>query len=199
MLNPNLPIFSLQEKTPLKVKAFLGIFLTSALFRLTALKAARSFHRKLLATVLRLPMAFFDTTPLGRVLNRFSKDVYIIDEVLQNILYSYLQVDFVVVFLVGGWAAHPDMGTLDCPGFTIFFKVKKVNRQTVEPAFWGGFSSDLHDGGHCCSNSLVFGSSLDFVNTCFNVLTWRNPNVTITPDQKLIHWDLKKPSLLWEC
>lgn len=113
----------------------MGIFLTSALFRLTALKAARSFHRKLLATVLRLPMAFFDTTPLGRVLNRFSKDVYIIDEVLQNILYSYLQVDFVVVFLVGGWAAHPDMGTLDCPGFTIFFKVKKVNRQTVEPAF----------------------------------------------------------------
>ena len=55
-------------------KAFLGIFLTSALFRLTALKAARTFHRKLLGTMLRLPMAFFDTTPLGRVLNRFSKD-----------------------------------------------------------------------------------------------------------------------------
>ena len=76
----------------LQSKAFLGIFLTSALFRLTALKAARTFHRKLLGTVLRLPMAFFDTTPLGRVLNRFSKDIYTIDEVLQNILYSYLQV-----------------------------------------------------------------------------------------------------------
>jgi len=81
----------------LSLAAFLGIFLTSALFRLTALKAARSFHRKLLATVLRLPMAFFDTTPLGRVLNRFSKDVYIIDEVLQNILYSYLQVVSAVI------------------------------------------------------------------------------------------------------
>jgi ATP-binding cassette subfamily C (CFTR/MRP) protein 1 len=44
------------------------------LFRLTALKAARSFHRRLLGTMLRLPMAFFDTTPLGRVLNRFSKE-----------------------------------------------------------------------------------------------------------------------------
>ena len=35
---------------------------------------ARAFHRKLLANLLRLPMSFFDTTPLGRVLNRFSKD-----------------------------------------------------------------------------------------------------------------------------
>lgn len=81
----------------LSLAAFLGIFITSALFRLTALKAARSFHRRLLGTMLRLPMAFFDTTPLGRVLNRFSKDIYTIDEVLQNILYSYLQVVSAVV------------------------------------------------------------------------------------------------------
>ncbi|CAE7779999.1 Abcc3, partial [Symbiodinium pilosum] len=81
----------------LSITAFVGIFSTSAVFRLTALKAARAFHRKLLANMLRLPMSFFDTTPLGRVLNRFSKDIYIIDEVLTQNLYAYLQVLSVVV------------------------------------------------------------------------------------------------------
>ena len=36
-------------------------------------------------------MAFFDTTPLGRILNRFSKDTYTIDETLMPSIYMYLQ------------------------------------------------------------------------------------------------------------
>jgi ABC-type multidrug transport system fused ATPase/permease subunit len=31
-------------------------------------------HEQLLASVLELPLAFFDATPQGRVLNRFSSD-----------------------------------------------------------------------------------------------------------------------------
>ncbi|XP_049538586.1 multidrug resistance-associated protein 1 isoform X10 [Anopheles darlingi] len=45
-------------------------------------RAARQLHAALLQAVLRLPLAFFDITPTGRVLGRFSKDVDILDNTL---------------------------------------------------------------------------------------------------------------------
>lgn len=44
--------------------------------------AAQVLHRQLLASVLKAPVAFFDTTPIGRIINRFSSDLYAIDDSL---------------------------------------------------------------------------------------------------------------------
>ncbi|XP_076615307.1 ATP-binding cassette sub-family C member 3 isoform X4 [Chaetodon auriga] len=44
--------------------------------------AARKLHYNLLVNKLHTPQSFFDTTPIGRIINRFSKDVYVIDEAL---------------------------------------------------------------------------------------------------------------------
>ena len=38
-----------------------------------SLKASVKLHDGMLRNILRSPMSFFDTTPLGRILNRFSK------------------------------------------------------------------------------------------------------------------------------
>jgi ATP-binding cassette, subfamily C (CFTR/MRP), member 1 len=60
----------------------LTLLATSIFFAIGCLRAARDLHLKLLNNTMRLPMSFFDTTPLGRILNRFSKDVDTIDTVL---------------------------------------------------------------------------------------------------------------------
>lgn len=44
--------------------------------KVKGLNASQILHDNLLDTVLYLPMSFFDTTPIGRILNRFSKEVY---------------------------------------------------------------------------------------------------------------------------
>ncbi|KAG0355144.1 hypothetical protein BGZ54_001279 [Gamsiella multidivaricata] len=48
---------------------------------IAALRASAGLHERLSAKILRLPMSFFDTTPLGRIVNRFSMDIFSVDEV----------------------------------------------------------------------------------------------------------------------
>ncbi|RUS22445.1 multidrug resistance-associated protein 3 [Endogone sp. FLAS-F59071] len=45
-----------------------------------AIVASRRMHEQMLGKLFRLRMEFFDTTPLGRVVNRFSTDVQYIDQ-----------------------------------------------------------------------------------------------------------------------
>ncbi|KAJ2520559.1 hypothetical protein H4217_001964 [Coemansia sp. RSA 1939] len=47
-----------------------------------SIRASRKIHENMLRGVLRSPMAFFDVTPLGRILNRFSSDMQRCDETL---------------------------------------------------------------------------------------------------------------------
>ncbi|WPT17490.1 Multidrug resistance-associated protein 1 [Picochlorum sp. SENEW3] len=57
---------------------------------LGSLLAAGTLQNSLLATVLRLPMSFFDSQPTGRLLNRFTKDVEAVDTSLQASVSSFL-------------------------------------------------------------------------------------------------------------
>ncbi|KAG0250264.1 Canalicular multispecific organic anion transporter 2 [Mortierella polycephala] len=49
-------------------------------FAVARIRASEYLHRELITRILRLPPAFFDTTPLGRIVNRLSSDFYYIDE-----------------------------------------------------------------------------------------------------------------------
>uniref|UniRef100_A0A182SMH0 ABC transmembrane type-1 domain-containing protein n=1 Tax=Anopheles maculatus TaxID=74869 RepID=A0A182SMH0_9DIPT len=82
----------------------IALFLAALLISLGCLKAAKESHDKLLESSLRMPMSFFDTTPLGRIINRFSKDVDVVDNVLPVTIRAWLLFLFNVfgVFIVIG-------------------------------------------------------------------------------------------------
>jgi ABC-type multidrug transport system fused ATPase/permease subunit len=68
------------------------------------LRASRRLHDALVRSLLHLPLSFFDSTPLGRTLNRVSSDVYACDESLPNSLQSFVSTLFSVLgsFVVTG-------------------------------------------------------------------------------------------------
>uniref|UniRef100_A0A669CVZ1 Canalicular multispecific organic anion transporter 1 n=1 Tax=Oreochromis niloticus TaxID=8128 RepID=A0A669CVZ1_ORENI len=68
----------------------LFVFLGTLLLANASVDASRILHSKLLNNILRVPMVFFDTTPIGRVVNRFAKDIFTIDEAIPNSFRSWL-------------------------------------------------------------------------------------------------------------
>ncbi|KAL3109879.1 hypothetical protein niasHT_019910 [Heterodera trifolii] len=85
--------------------------LSSLVLSFGAYRASLAFHDKLLHSLFRSPMAFFDRTPLGRILNRIGNDIDRIDEnipwavgyslsILAEAFNSIIAICIVIPFLV---------------------------------------------------------------------------------------------------
>nr|XP_009483327.1 PREDICTED: canalicular multispecific organic anion transporter 1 [Pelecanus crispus] len=93
-LNQTYPV----EQRDLRIGVFGALGLSQALFLLFAtilsahgsVRASRVMHQQLLSNILRVPMSFFDTTPTGRIVNRFAKDIFTIDETIPMSFRSWL-------------------------------------------------------------------------------------------------------------
>ncbi|KAJ4367017.1 ATP-binding cassette glutathione S-conjugate transporter ycf1 [Neocucurbitaria cava] len=62
--------------------ALLVVVQTLILWIFCSIEASRKLHERMAFAIFRSPMSFFETTPAGRILNRFSSDIYRVDEVL---------------------------------------------------------------------------------------------------------------------
>ncbi|KAM9612284.1 ATP-binding cassette sub-family C member 2 isoform 1-T4 [Morphnus guianensis] len=86
------------EQRDLRIGVFGALGVSQALFLLFAtilsargaVRASRVMHQQLLSNILRVPMSFFDTTPTGRIVNRFAKDIFTIDETIPMSFRSWL-------------------------------------------------------------------------------------------------------------
>lgn len=69
----------------------------SILFMRTCMNSSRNIHASMLSNLLQATMRFFNTNPSGRVLNRFSKDLGTMDELLPRTMLDTLQMLYVVI------------------------------------------------------------------------------------------------------
>lgn len=113
------------------------VMLSAIMMAVGGVQAARLLHQALLYNKMRSPQSFFDTTPSGRILNRFSKDVYIIDEVLAptilmllNSFYNSISTLVVIV------ASTPLFAVVILP-LAVLYLFLQVCPEWVGVAFWG--------------------------------------------------------------
>lgn len=66
-------------------------------FAIFAVNVARNCHNAAMENVLRAPTSFFDTTPMGRILNRFQKDVTTIDFAVAENLTMVINMAFIAL------------------------------------------------------------------------------------------------------
>ncbi|RDW76860.1 ATP-binding cassette transporter YOR1 [Aspergillus mulundensis] len=67
----------------------LTMFIFSTYMTTAGTNASRKLLQLAMTRVLRAPMSFFDTTPLGRITNRFSKDIGVMDNELCDAMRMY--------------------------------------------------------------------------------------------------------------
>jgi ATP-binding cassette, subfamily C (CFTR/MRP), member 1 len=51
------------------------VFFADLMFAFMYVKASKNLHNTMLNSILHCNMQFFESTPIGRILNRFSKDI----------------------------------------------------------------------------------------------------------------------------
>ena len=87
-------------------------------FLLLSLRCSERLHDKMVLAILQAPVLFFDSNPVGRTLNRFSKDVGCLDELLpKTVLVSIQRVlmvfaSIIIPTVTNPWLLFP----VDCVG-----------------------------------------------------------------------------------
>ena len=92
----NIFCFDAELSKPIVLSSLLGFFCTmagmfstiGAAFRCAT--ASEKIHEALLDKTMHAPLSFFETTPIGRILNRFTSDIDVIDSKIPQQLRSFL-------------------------------------------------------------------------------------------------------------
>ncbi|KAJ8954547.1 hypothetical protein NQ318_000781, partial [Aromia moschata] len=90
--NVSLLIYSL-----LIISSVILAFTRSLYFFKYCVRASTKLHNVMFKRIIKAPMKFFNTNPAGRILNRFSKDIGSVDEMLPQIIADTLQIALILL------------------------------------------------------------------------------------------------------
>lgn len=99
------------------------------------IKAGVELHDKMLASILKAPVRFFDTTPVGRLLQRFSRDLESVDIQLQWSFESAVQSLFQILVSLGLIIfSVPFVLVIIIPVGVIYWKLQLLYRASAREA-----------------------------------------------------------------
>ena len=95
------------------------------------LRSATLLHTSILKSGLRAPMSFFDSTPIGRIINRFSKDIDVVDSQLPRSLHSWIVCALSVIGTVCVISYSTPMFLMVIVPISIIYYLVQVQRATT--------------------------------------------------------------------
>lgn len=109
-----------------------GLTMRSLFMAWHRLHASKRMHNDLTSSILRAPVSFFDVTPTGRILNRFSKDMDTVDLQLTQSLGQGVSTTFSVLGAFGAIVAATKGGFLAplLPLSVLYYYIQKWFRRT---------------------------------------------------------------------
>uniref|UniRef100_A0A8D3CIJ7 Multidrug resistance-associated protein 4 n=1 Tax=Scophthalmus maximus TaxID=52904 RepID=A0A8D3CIJ7_SCOMX len=94
-------------------------------------RSAQTLHDSMFSAVLRAPVAFFDVNPIGRILNRFSKDISQMDSMLPITFVDFYQFFLLITGVVAVAAAViPHILIPIVPLFLVFLYLRRFYLST---------------------------------------------------------------------
>lgn len=107
-------------------------FLSNSFWSRRGIEAGKAFHDQMLRSILSAPIRFFDSTPVGRILQRFSRDMESVDIYLQwsfdNTIHSlfHITVSFLLIVVVVPFVLVPIL-----PIFYVYYRLQNSYRRAA--------------------------------------------------------------------
>lgn len=131
----------LVDFTPLRIILVYGglgmmtmvlVYLSNSFWSRRGIEAGKYFHDQMLKSILAAPIRFFDSTPVGRILQRFSRDVESVDLHLQwsfdHTIHAFFHItlSFALIVLI-----LPLVLTIILPIFYIYYRLQNSYRRVA--------------------------------------------------------------------